>query len=522
MMYFERWKVWLITIVCIWGVAYSAPNLMSDAMKAKFAEMSSWLPNKSVSLGLDLQGGAHLLMQVDMDYAVKNRLNDMSEAAKRDLLKERIGYVGLRIEGESVLFQLRAQDDETRSKALKIARKLYEGVEADISDDGLITATLSPMAVTEIKTQTLNQSIEIVRRRIDETGTREPAIQRQGYERILVQLPGVDDPERIKQLLVKTASMTFHLVDENSSEPGARLSPSSIMYPMKENPQIQLAVKKRAELQGERLVDAQPSFEDGMPVVTFRFDRIGTDKFCRITRENQHKRFAVVLDKEIVTAPSINEPICGGAGRISGRFTVQETVDTSLLLRAGALPAPLTFMEERTIGPSLGADSVESGKVASLMGMCFVLVFMIAVYGLFGIFANIALLVNVALIFAVLSVLQATLTLPGIAGIVLTIGMAVDANVLIFERIREELRNGRSILSSVETGYGHAMSSIIDANLTTLIAALMLFSFGTGPIKGFAVTLWVGILTSMFSAILLTRLMVVMWLKAKKPQTLPI
>lgn len=522
MMYFERWKIWLIVIVCVWGVSYASPNLMPETVKTKIGEMSSWLPNKSVSLGLDLQGGAHLLMQVDMDYAVHNRLNDMAEAAKRDLLKERIGYVGLKVEEKAVLFQLRTNDDATRTQAMKIARKLYEGVEAEISDEGLITARLSPMALTEIETQTLNQSIEIVRRRIDETGTREPVIQRQGYKRILVQLPGVDDPERIKQLLVKTASMTFHLVDETSSEPGARLSPSSIMYPMKENPQIQLAVKKRAELQGERLVDAQPSFEDGMPVVTFRFDRIGTDKFCRITRENQHKRFAVVLDKEIVTAPVINEPICGGAGRISGRFTVQETVDTSLLLRAGALPAPLTFMEERTIGPSLGADSVEAGKTASLMGMALVLAFMIAVYGLFGIFANIALLVNVALIFAVLSVLQATLTLPGIAGIVLTIGMAVDANVLIFERIREELRNGRSILSSVETGYGQAMSSIVDANLTTLIAALMLFTFGTGPIKGFAVTLWVGILTSMFSAILLTRLMVVLWLKAKKPQTLPI
>jgi len=519
MIHFERWKVWLIAIVCVWGILYTSPNMMSETLRASAAE-KGWLPHKTISLGLDLQGGAHLLYQANMEKVVAERLVDIEDAAKKELRREKILTSGMRREENAIAFQLR--DIEDRDAAYKIARNLWEGIEVDIDDNGLVRATLGTLALTNLKTQTLSHSIEIVRKRIDETGTREPIIQRQGYDRILVQLPGVDDPERIKELIGQTAEMSFHLVDEKSSEPGARVSPMSKVYPMKDNPGLTVAVKGHKALSGDSLIDAQATFQQGEPVVSFRFDKIGSRKFCSITRKNQNKRFAVVLDGEIVTAPNINEPICGGSGIISGRFTVQETVDTALLLRAGALPTELTVVEERTVGPSLGADSVEAGKIASIVGMILVLVFMALVYGLFGIFANIALVLNVALIFAVLSVLQATLTLPGIAGIVLTIGMAVDANVLIFERIREEVRNGRSIISSVDTGYGQAMSTIIDANLTTLIAALLLFSFGTGPIKGFAVTLWVGIMTSMFSAIMLTRFLVVTWLMKRKPESLPI
>lgn len=519
MIHFERWKIWFIALVCVWGVLFASPNLMSETLRESFAE-KGWAPHKTISLGLDLQGGAHLLFQADMEKVIDERLKDVQSAAKTDLRKAEIGYVGMRVDDHSVVFKLKNMED--RDEAYKVARKLWEGIEVDISDEGVVTATFGTVVITKLKTQTLDQSIEIVRKRIDETGTKEPVIQRQGYDRILVQLPGVDDPERIKELINKTAAMSFHLIDEKSSIPGARVAPSSRLYPMKEDPAVMQAVKRRKEIQGKSLIDAQPTFQDGQPIVTFRLDKLGGRKFCKITREHTKKRFAVVLDDEIITAPVINEPICAGTATISGRFTVQETVDLALLLRAGALPTDLTVVEERTVGPSLGADSVEAGKIASIVGMALVLVFMMLVYGLFGIFANIALILNMFLIFAVLSVLQATLTLPGIAGIVLTIGMAVDANVLIFERIREEVRNGRSIISSVDTGYGQAMSTIIDANLTTLIAALLLFSFGTGPIKGFAVTLWVGIMTSMFSAIMLTRFFVVTWLMKRKPESLPI
>ena len=519
MIHFERWKIWFIVIVVLWGILYSTPNLLSTNMVEK---LPKWGPSKTISLGLDLQGGAYLLMQVDMDYVINERMESLKDNARSELGKARIGYIGLKIDGHKIIFKIRNMDD--RNKAYKIARNLrQDGMIVDIDDNGLVIVELSPQAITEIKTNALSHSIEIVRKRIDETGTREPVIQRQGYDRILIQLPGVDNPEHIKSLIGKTAKLTFHMVDESSSVSGGRLSPLSMLLPMKENPNQKIAIRKKFVLSGDMLDDAQPSFDqNGQPVVSFRFNGKGAKKFCDITRKNRGKRFAIVLDKEVIMAPVINEPICGGSGIITGRFTVQEVNDFSLLLRAGALPAPLTVVEERTVGPSLGKDSVEAGKIASIVGMAFVLVFMLLVYGLFGIFANIALLVNMALIFALLSVLQATLTLPGIAGIVLTVGMAVDANVLIFERIKEEVRNGRSLYSSVDTGYSQAMSTIVDANLTTLIAALLLFSFGTGPIKGFSVTLGIGIITSMFSAIMLTRLMVVAWLKSKKRKGLPI
>jgi len=526
MIHFESWKIWTILMISLWGLLYAAPNLSPQEWRDRAGDISGILPHKTISLGLDLQGGAHLLLQADMDYAVTARVEDLEQALRRSFARERIGHAAMRAlanpaAGEyGVAYRLRNMDD--RDRAYRLTRNLHEGIDVRISPDGTARATLNAQALTEIKTRTLNQSIEIVRRRIDETGTREPVIQRQGHDRILVQLPGVDDPERIKELLVRTASMTLHLVDEEASQPGARIPPGTVVYPQLGNPDATLAVLRRVALHGERLIDAQPSFDEGTPIVQFRFDQTGAREFCTITRENVGRRFAWVLDGEIVTAPVINTAICGGSGIITGRFTIQETVDTSLLMRAGALPAPLIFVEERTVGPSLGADSVEAGKIASIMGLSFVLIFMVLVYGLFGIFASVALLINIMLIFAVLSTLQATLTLPGIAGIVLTIGMAVDANVLIFERIREELRNGRSVISAVDTGYGQAMSSIIDAQVTTLIAALLLFSFGTGPIKGFAVTLWIGIMTSMFSAIWLTRLMVVTWLKQRKPKVLPI
>ncbi|MFQ5985423.1 MAG: protein translocase subunit SecD, partial [Alphaproteobacteria bacterium] len=376
----------------------------------------------------------------------------------------------------------------------------------------------------------VEQSIEIVRRRIDETGTREPTIQRQGEDRILVQLPGVDDPDRIKGLLGKTAKLQFRLVDVGTSVADAlqgRLPPGSELLEADDEvdaagrPRLYV-VRKRVIVGGDRLVDAQPTIQTNLPVVSFSFDRVGARKFGAATTENVGRPLAIVLDNKVISAPVIREPITGGAGIITGNFTVQETTDLALLLRAGALPAPLTILEERSVGPSLGADSIRAGKFAAILGLVLVVAFMTTGYGLFGLAANVALILNIVIIGGVLSLLQATLTLPGIAGIVLTIGMAVDANVLIFERVREEVANGRTPFSAVDAGYRRALTTIIDSNVTTFIAAILLFGLGSGPVKGFGVTLAIGIATSMFTAVMVTRMVIVLWLHRRRPRLLPI
>ena len=374
----------------------------------------------------------------------------------------------------------------------------------------------------------VEQAIEIVRRRVDELGTREPTIQRQGSDRIVVQVPGLDDPERLKDILGKTAKLTFHLLDPNTprAQPGTAVPPGARLLSSDDSDAtgntIHYVVRKRVEVSGDRLIDAQPTFDQGQPVVNFRFDTVGGKKFGDTTSKHVGENLAIVLDNKVISAPRIRTAILGGSGIITGSFTVQSANDLALLLRAGALPAPLLILEERTVGPSLGADSIAAGQMASVIGIVLVVAFMFASYGRFGAMADLALLINMALIAAALSMLQATLTLPGIAGIVLTIGMAVDANVLIFERIREEVRGGRTPISAVDAGYRRALTTIIDSNLTTLVAALLLFGLGSGPIKGFAVTLSIGIMTSMFTAIMVTRLMIVTWLRRVGPQALPI
>ena len=526
MLHFEKWKIVLICVVCLFGLAYASPNLSTPERLEKWRiAVPGWLPTKTINLGLDLQGGSHLLLEVGVDAVVKERLESIVDTLRKDLRADKIGYTGLAATKESVKFYLRKPEKDLAATR-KVLRRLDPKLETDITNAGKVSVVMGLESLTDLRTQTITQSIEIVRRRIDETGTKEPTIQRQGAERILIQLPGVDDPERIKDLLGKTAKMAFHLTDIDASEATARqgkLSAGSKLLPMANDENgNSIVIKKRVMVSGEMLTDSQPSFDNGSPVVSFKFDTAGARRFCEVTRKNIGKPFAIVLDGEVISAPRIQSAICGGSGIITGNFTVKEANDLSLLLRAGALPAPLTIMEERTVGPSLGADSVAAGKTASIIGMSLVLAFMFVAYGRFGLFANVALLINMALIFAVLSVLQATLTLPGIAGIVLTIGMAVDANVLIFERIREELRTGRSPLSSVDSGYSQALSTIVDANITTLIAAFLLYNFGSGPIKGFSVTLGIGILTSMFSAIMLTRLIVATWLKKNKPNKLEV
>ena len=515
MIQIARWKMVLILAVCGLAVLYAAPNLMGKEMREKLRSLPGWLPTKTVSLGLDLQGGSHLLLEVDAAVVVKERAGGLVAEARTQLREDKIGYT--RISGLPEGVRLLLRDPADKDKALKILRGIERDVDVIASEDGkTLEATFTPAALKTIQDQTIGQSIEIVRRRVDETGTREPVITRQGADRIIVQLPGVDNPQYVKDILGRTAKLGFHLVDTKGGG-GVRT------LPMLEDPTRKITVERRAMITGDMLTNAQYcTTQYGQSAVCFNLNGVGAKKFCRVTREHTNEPFAIVLDNQVVSAPNINGPICGGSGQITGAFSVQEASDLALLLRAGALPAPLNVMEERTVGPSLGADSVAAGKIASLVGMAFVLIFMGVSYGLFGMMANVALLVNVASIFALLSGLQATLTLPGIAGIVLTVGMAVDANVLIFERIREEARKGRSALAAVDAGYSRAMATIIDSNLTTLIAALILFSFGTGPIKGFAVTLGIGIVTSFFCAIWVTRLIVVLWLQKKKPNALPL
>lgn len=523
MVHIAKWKIISIIVVCVLSILYSAPNLMPREMRTTLQEnVPSWLPGKTINLGLDLQGGSHLLMQVDLEGVLKERSEALENAVRPELRKKKIGYTRIAVLPQGgIRVNLRNSSDEDEVK--KIIRSNQKGIDLTVSGGGkIIEGAFTSTIKKDITDQTVSQSIEIVRRRIDETGTREPIIQRQGDDRILIQLPGVEDPQEIKDLLGKTAKMTFHLMDKEAAA-GGKPGRTAKILPMANDPTRNMALDRKELLSGDMLQSASFCADQfGAPAVCFSFDRIGAKRFCEITKENVNKPFAIVLDKEIITAPNINTPICGGSGQITGNFSVQEASNLALLLRAGALPAELSVMEERTVGPSLGEDSVSAGKKASIFGLAMVVIFMAASYGFFGLLADGALLINVALIMAALSTLQATLTLPGIAGIVLTVGMAVDANVLIFERIREELKGGRTPISAIDAGYRQVMSTIVDANLTTLIAAAILFSFGTGPIKGFAVTLAIGIITSMFSAIMVTRLFVVSWLHAKKPTSLNI
>jgi preprotein translocase subunit SecD len=516
---YPRWKIVLIACVALFGVIFTLPNFIGrDGRDWVRENMPSWVPSQAVNLGLDLQGGSHILLDVDMDVVFADSMNGIADALRQNFRED-----GLRVRSVSATqdsVQIALNNIEDGEAIRRQIRALDPNLTID-TEDSVITITLTDTARRELVTNTLSQTIEIVRRRVDETGTNEPVIQRQGDRRVLVQLPGVDDPERIKNLLGKTAKLGFHLTDDRATRTG-RGGAGALVLPMIEAPGQMLGVKRRAMITGEMLTNASTQFAEGMPVVSFRLDARGADRFCRLSRDNVGKPFAIVLDGEVISAPVLREPICGGAGQISGGFTVGEANDLALLLRAGALPAPLTIAEERSIGPSLGADSVAAGEKAALVGFAFIIIFMIFSFGTFGMISVVALTTNILLVFGILSSLQATLTLPGIAGIVLTIGMAVDANILIFERIREEYLTGRTVLSAINSGFNNAFSTIIDANITGLIAAILLFSFGTGPIKGFAVTLMIGILTTLFTAIMLTRFMIYLWSKKTGANDLPL
>jgi protein-export membrane protein SecD len=526
MLNFPPWKVWTVIAVSFLGVLLAAPNLLDRKV---VDALPSWLPHRQVSLGLDLQGGSHLLLEVDLKGVTKERLNGVLDSTRTALRNAKIGYANLALDGDAVKVTLRDLDRQGDIKQI-VAKDIDADLDTAIGTDGTVTLKFSEQSLTARERSAVEQSIEIIRRRIDETGTKEPTIQREGNDRILVQLPGIDDPERVKALLGRTAKMTFRLVDTSIAPEDARagrLPPGSELLQGadgagRSGAAASYVVRKRVMVDGDTLTGAQATFQNNEPVIAFKFDSNGARKFADATRENVGKPFAIVLDEKVISAPVIREPITGGSGVISGSFTVQSANDLALLLRAGALPAPLIILEERTVGPDLGADSIHAGMIASIVAITLVAVFMVVFYGLFGVFADVALFFNLSLLLAALSWLGATLTLPGIAGIALTMGMAVDANVLINERIREEVRAGRSVISALDAGFKRAVATILDANVTHLIAGSLLFFLGSGPVKGFAVTLCLGILTSLFTTLLVSRLFVVWWLKRTRPQAIPI
>ena len=522
MLQFEGWKKTVVLFVILLGCVYAVPNLFSSGGdKQARSGIMAWLPGDTINLGLDLQGGSHLLLRADLPAVQAERLTGVAEQLRLALRDEKIQFRGLKAEADTVAFALRKTED--KEKLVGILNEL--GRDFQTTDDDLsYIVRFTEAGLQQLADNTVNQAIEIIRRRLDPDGTKEPIIQRQGKDRILIQLPGVDDPERIKRLLGKTARLTFQLVDTRTTAEEARrtgrVPPGSQLMDSVNDDEPGYVVEKRVMVSGEMLETASAAFDqNGRPSVNFQLNAAGGRKFGRVTGENIGRPFAIILDGQVVSAPVIQAQIFTN-GQITGTFSVEETQELSLILRAGALPAPLIVLEERSVGPGLGADSIAAGQIAAVVGMILVIIYMIASYGLFGGFAVGALLVNIVLILGALSALQATLTLPGIAGIVLTMGMAVDANVLIFERIREELRGGRKVRAAIEAGYTRAISTIIDSNLTTLFAALFLYIFGTGPIKGFAVTLSLGIITSMFTAIMVTRLLIVLWADAKRPKAL--
>lgn len=526
MVYFTRWKSAAIIAVCLLGIMAAMPNLIPGSW---VRALPGWAPQEQINLGLDLRGGAHLLLEVDMRTVIDERLEALIDSTRVALRSKKIGYTGLGMDRKrsAVVFTLKDTNDVDAARDVLAQMDESQQWTVESEEQGRMYVQFTPVATAAMMKQILEQSIEVVRSRVDETGTREPTIQQQGRDRILVQLPG-QEPERIKALLGKTAKLTFHMVDSTSALARKRGAiPSGAMRMPGDDPsdpENEYILRRKVALSGERLTNATASFNSQRAeyVVTVQFDTQGARRFSRLTRDNVGKQMAIVLDGKVLSAPTINEPIPGGSAEISGRFNARSSNDLALLLRAGALPAPLTVIEERSVGPSLGADSIRSGKIASIVALIAVIVFMIMFYGLFGVFADLALVINLTLMFGVLSLMQATLTLPGIAGIVLTLGMAVDANVLIFERIREEVRHQRTPVNALDHGYRRALRTIIDANLTTLIAAFLLYIFGSGPIKGFAVTLSIGICTSMFTAIMVTRLMIVTWLRRSGARALPI
>jgi preprotein translocase subunit SecD len=530
MLFFTRWKAAGILLTALVVCLFALPNFFSESAVRTWPSFAQ----RHIVLGLDLQGGSSLLLEVDTAAVRKEKLQGMADDVLRILRAARVPFTGRAVHGNSV--EVRITRDTDVDNAMSKLRELSQPLSGilgtsgqrsvDITENaGLITLSPSDAALAERVRQAVDQSIQIIERRVNELGLVEPTIQREGAFRILVQVPGLQDPSRLKEILGKTAKLDFRMVDQSmTAEQATATHPPADSEILDGEGGAKYVIEKRPLVSGGDLVDAQPGFDQrsSEPVVNFRFNSAGARKFAEATQQNVGRPFAIVLDNKVISAPVIREPILGGSGQISGNFTVQSANDLAILLRAGALPAPLTVIEERTVGPGLGQDSINAGEHAAYVGAALVILFMLVTYGLFGLFANIAVAINVAMIFGVLSMLNATLTLPGIAGIVLTVGIAVDSNVLIYERIREEVRAGRSAINAIDAGFSRALATILDSNITTFIAAAVLFYIGTGPVRGFAVTLGIGILTSLFTAFTLTRLIVAYWVRLYRPRTVPI
>ncbi|MEL7212610.1 MAG: protein translocase subunit SecD [Pseudomonadota bacterium] len=506
----------------------------SPELQAQVAQWPTWMPSSLVNLGLDLRGGAHLLAEVETDAVYAQRMEGLWPEVRDALRPERATIGAIRLqEGAPDELRVAIGEPSGMSRAIEVVRAIARpivtltGVGAtDIevrAEGNQLVITLSEEERIATDERTLQQSLEIIRRRVDEAGTREPTIQRQGSDRILIQVPGIGSAQELKDIIGTTAQLSFQPVVRVTSDSNEVPGVGNELAPSIDEEGIFYVLERNAVVTGEELVDAQPEFDqNGAPAVGFRFNPTGARKFGQYTAENVGALFAIVLDDEVISAPRINEAIPGGSGIITGNFSLEESTSLAVLLRAGALPAPLEFLEERTIGPELGQDSIDAGRIACIVAFAAVLVFMGLSYGFFGLIANIALIVNVALIFGLLSLIGATLTLPGIAGIVLTIGMAVDANVLVFERIREELKTAKGPARAIELGYEKALSAIVDANITTFITAVILFVMGSGPVRGFAITLGLGIITSVFTAIFVTRLIIVMWFERRRPKQIEV
>jgi preprotein translocase subunit SecD len=554
MLHTPLWKRLIVWGICLLGVLWATPNLFygrvelhNDAARAieaagfatpeQEAALAEWpaiLPSALVNLGLDLRGGAHLLAEVALEDVYKQRMDGYWPLV-RDALRDVRDQVGAVRRGPSPgdVLRVTISNPEAMAVAVATVRDLATPVvsltgvgQSDIEvavEDSDIVITLSEAEKAATDTRTMQQSLEIIRRRVDEVGTREPTIQRQGSDRVLIQVPGIGSAAELKSLIGTTAKLTFNPVVRRTTNAAEDAGPRNLLLPVMNEAGAYLIVEDAPVVSGEDLIDSQPAFDqNNRPAVNFRFNPSGAVRFGDYTAANIGKPFAIVLDNEVISAPVIQSHIAGGSGIITGSFSVEESTQLAVLLRAGALPAALTFLEERTVGPELGQDSIDAGRVAAFISMGAVIFFMWASYGTFGFLANIALLINMGLLFGALSVVGATLTLPGIAGIVLTIGMAVDANVLVFERIREELRDSKSPARAIENGYERAKSAIIDANITTFITASVLFTVGSGPVRGFAITLGIGIITSVFTAIFVTRAMVEIWLNVRRPKKIQV
>ena len=549
MLQIDLWKRIVIWGLCIIGLFLALPNafytrvegyndtkaglISADAAQDGFS-WPSFLPASLVNLGLDLRGGAHLLAEVQVEDVYAARMKALWPDLRDVLRAERAKIGTIRLQkGPTDQLRVKISQAEQIAHAVSAVETLSKPVvslsnagarDLEVTSDGdtvIVTLSEAERALTDQRT--LQQALEIIRRRVDEVGTREPTIQRQGARRVLIQVPGIGSASELKELIGTTAQLTFQPVISRSGNPDVDPGYGNEVLPDLTDADQFYVLEAAPVVTGEDLVDAQPSFDqNGRPAVNFRFNPSGGRRFGDYTADNIGSPFAIVLDGEVISAPTIQSHISGGSGIITGNFSVEESTNLAVLLRAGALPAGLEFLEERTIGPELGADSIRAGKIACIVAFAAVLVFMVLSYGLFGLFANVALIVNVGLIFGLLSLVGATLTLPGIAGIVLTIGMAVDANVLIFERIREELVSAKGPARAIELGYEKALSAIIDANITTFITAVILYVMGSGPVRGFSITLGLGILTSVFTAIFVTRLLVVMWFERRRPRTLEV